>query len=55
LGIIGMFQRATLLIVCTNLDSPHHPRRPHNRLCRLGSEWYVLSSQVEGCDVKICY
>jgi hypothetical protein len=42
----------TLLIVCTNLVSPHRHHRHRCRPCRLGSEWYALWSQVEGCDVE---
>ena len=52
LGIVGMFQPTTLLIVCPNLSSPHHHRRHRHRSRRLGSEWYAVWSQVERCDVK---
>ena len=52
LGIVGMFQPATLLTVCANLGSPHYRRCHHHRPYRLGGESYVVRSQVEGCDAK---
>lgn len=47
LGIVGMLQPTTLLIVYANLGSPHHHCRHRHRPCRLGSKWYAVWSQVE--------